>query len=275
MKAERHFYRFCAIAITLCIGILVGMEIVHNHNHSFQSYSADLVFGDWDRPESPVRNYYAAKRDFDFEAMNRTFENGEDTPVDTDYIPKYRREDAESLTTMVVTSQTKQSDNEVELEVLPVGNGWNQALPDKFTVTETDDGWRIRKMRAYGPRHGGLGLQPAQHASGTSIVGEWVNEDTETDTITRIEINVEENTYTVRAWGACLPFECFWGAVQADVPELGADRIQAVYIRSFDESALEINLMDNEHIECQLRSVFTDGSGRTPQTSTMTFNRDI
>jgi len=275
MKAERHFYRFCAIAFTLCIGILVGMEIVHNHAHSFQPYSADLEYGDWDRPESPIRNYYAAKREFDLEAMYRTLESEPEMPNDTSGAPEYWRKKAESLTTMVVKSQIKVSDTEVALEVLPLGNGWSQEFPDQITVVKTDDGWRIRSLREYGPRHGGHGLQPAQEASGTSIAGEWVNTDKATGEITRIEINVENNTYTVRAWGACSPFDCFWGAVQADVPELGANRIKAEYVKSHGETVIDISLTDDTHIECQLRTVYTDRSDGAVHTSTLTFERDI
>jgi hypothetical protein len=44
----------------------------------------------------------------------------------------------------------------------------------------------------------------------TDLLGDWKNEDPNTNWIPRIKIQYNENTYLVETWGACSPTDCYW-----------------------------------------------------------------
>jgi len=43
------------------------------------------------------------------------------------------------------------------------------------------------------------------------FAGKWVNTDEKTDSITRLQIKAEGDSWVIQAWGKCHPTDCDWG----------------------------------------------------------------
>jgi hypothetical protein len=115
------------------------------------------------------------------------------------------------------------------------------------------------------------------------FAGSWINTDSSTGGITRLEISGTGTDVRVHAWGSCTPQDCDWGEVAAYAygPNVSADlnasaeAISAVYDTGFSQTILIIHPVAGDLLEVDALTRFTDQSGRSSYTSTDTFMRDV
>ncbi len=62
-----------------------------------------------------------------------------------------------------------------------------------------------------------------------AFVGNWVNIDTRTEGLTRVDIAVFKSNFSVHAWRACSPSPCDLGTTTTPIPPLPGDTFTAVY----------------------------------------------
>lgn len=126
-----------------------------------------------------------------------------------------------------------------------------------------------------------VAVSPAS-ASSNQFVGKWVNSDSNTNGITKINIALVSGTFTVAAFGKCTPTDCDFGVstVTAFGPDVSAvlpDKVgalMAVFKESFAVDTLIINPAKGDTLQVQDFVHFTDNSGRTDYTKTYTFEHE-
>lgn len=100
--------------------------------------------------------------------------------------------------------------------------------------------------------------------------GSWVNTDTNTGGVTRLDIADAGSMANVHAWGRCHPTDCDWGTVQAqpfassvssDIA-MDADALIAVFNSGFSETTLVIRPAGNG-LNVDAYDHFLDNSGRS------------
>jgi hypothetical protein len=109
------------------------------------------------------------------------------------------------------------------------------------------------------------------------IVGEWVNEDTNTRGITRIKIDYDGNTYSVETWGKCHPTDCYWNdydGVSYSVSDATDSTITIAWIFDFKETALNIEALPDGRLEVLSHNHYTDNSGRSDRDDVYYFVKD-
>jgi len=94
-------------------------------------------------------------------------------------------------------------------------------------------------------------------------LGEWINVDPNTQSITRIVIVKNDSSLTVHVWGKCEPTDCDWGAVS--VPYQGQPFV-AVYTFTFAVKTLTMTLQ-GQTLHVHTLTHFTDNSGRQDYTT--------
>ncbi len=102
----------------------------------------------------------------------------------------------------------------------------------------------------------------AQAASASEFVGNWVNIDSNTGGITRIEIGTSKAFFTVHAWGKCTPEDCDWGTVSVPISLLLGDSFTAVYNFGFKVNTLTIKLISANSLHVHQFVDFTPEDGR-------------
>jgi hypothetical protein len=115
------------------------------------------------------------------------------------------------------------------------------------------------------------------------MTGNWVNMDSNTGGLVRLEVLGTETNLRVHAWGACTPTPCDWGEVGAFAygPNVSANLtssarvISAQFVTSFSETLLLLRPTGADQIQVETMTRFTDGSGRTGYTSVETFQREV
>lgn len=98
-----------------------------------------------------------------------------------------------------------------------------------------------------------------------AILGDWRNEDPNTGGITRIKISADGGNYQVETWGACTPTDCYWNEVdgaQYYVTNSGDTSMTIVWIFSFKENTLKLNVIGDDRLQVDAHNHFTDNSGR-------------
>lgn len=112
--------------------------------------------------------------------------------------------------------------------------------------------------RRYSPRS-------AQAAPGTPVPesvrpqtavgyrGNWVNDDPQTNDISRLIITSEGSTLTVHAYGACSPDDCDWGTVSAPLEE---EPFRITFV--FDGSRSDVGSVVHEPIQLTITFATSD-----------------
>ncbi len=132
-----------------------------------------------------------------------------------------------------------------------------------------------------------LGLLALAAASGASaqldqFSGYWKNVDPNTAGVTTLEIGVSGADVTVHAWGKCHPTDCDWGDAypsHAYGPSVGSDlvfealAISAVWTTDFSETLMIVRPAEGDHLQADVYTRFTDGSGRTAYAQSYVFER--
>jgi hypothetical protein len=112
--------------------------------------------------------------------------------------------------------------------------------------------------------------------------GSWINIDPDTGGITRLEISGTETNVQVHAWGKCHPTDCDWGQVAgyAYGPNVSANlansaqSISAVFDSGFSQTLIIISPIDDQTLQAEVFTRFTDQSGRSNYSSAYVFVRE-
>jgi hypothetical protein len=106
------------------------------------------------------------------------------------------------------------------------------------------------------------------------FVGKWVNFDPETLLFTKMAIGIENGSMMVELWASCLPEDCYWGRVAAQIPKCETERIELTWILPIVNEFQEIIYMpDGDYLILKTKSFYTyDRSGRC-ETQTLYFMR--
>jgi hypothetical protein len=119
-----------------------------------------------------------------------------------------------------------------------------------------------------------------QDAVGLSYFsGTWKNTDANTRGLTTLSVRTAGDSVWVRAWGACHPTDCDWGEVSgtayapgvSDDPARNAQKVTAVFETSFSNTQLTLSPANEDEIEADTQTRFTDNSGRSSYSASYTF----
>ena len=109
--------------------------------------------------------------------------------------------------------------------------------------------------------------------------GKWKNTDAHARGLTRISIKTMGRSVRVHAWVACPPTECDWGEVPGTAFGSGvsddisnqAQRVTATFETSFSDTVMTLSPADDNTLEADTQTRFTDNSGRSSYSATYTF----
>ena len=119
-----------------------------------------------------------------------------------------------------------------------------------------------------------LAIATPAFAGADDWVGHWVNSNLSTANLVSIDITKPGANLRVHPWGKCTPTPCDWGTVNATVPPSGIN-YQAVFNPGFKTATLRLILSpDHNRLTVINQTVFTDGSGRAPYSTTEVFRRE-
>ena len=101
------------------------------------------------------------------------------------------------------------------------------------------------------------------------LVGNFVATDANTRRITRVTLTADDQ---IHVWGKCHPSDCDWGLVPVDTygPNVDADlqtsakSVSAIYLPGFARTFVIVKPLDENKIQVDVFTKFTDRSGRTP-----------
>ena len=104
------------------------------------------------------------------------------------------------------------------------------------------------------------------HFSGT-----WKNVDSKTRGVTTLIITAKGSTASVHAWGRCTPMDCDWGTVKAKA--VPVNQLKAFFKNSFSKRVMTLTLSGRNRLKAEVKTHFTDNSGRKDYTARYQFNR--
>ena len=111
----------------------------------------------------------------------------------------------------------------------------------------------------------------ASQAAVSDFSGIWRNVDSNTRGITQLNIATAGSKAKLHAWGACHPQDCDWGTVIARYAP--ADMLKAYYKNSFSERILVLTKRGTAELKVEMRTRYTDNSGRPNSTAVYRFKR--
>ncbi len=94
------------------------------------------------------------------------------------------------------------------------------------------------------------------------FVGRWVNENTATDGITRVEIRQRLNNLFVHTWGACHPTDCDHGEQKVNVADSDDGVLSIKRTLSFASVESEFSVLPDGRLRVVSHTHFTDRSNR-------------
>ena len=109
----------------------------------------------------------------------------------------------------------------------------------------------------------------ASQAAVSDFSGIWRNVDRNTRGITQLNVATIGSKAKLHAWGACHPQDCDWGTVIARYAP--ADMLKAYYKNSFSERILVLTKRGSAELKVEMRTRYTDNSGRPNSTAIYRF----
>jgi len=94
------------------------------------------------------------------------------------------------------------------------------------------------------------------------FVGDWKNEDPDTDHITKAKIELNSDIISVYLWGKCLPVDCDWGVNTTNVSDADDEVLSLTWNQGFAIITQEITLTPNKRLKINDHEHFIDNSGR-------------
>ena len=102
-----------------------------------------------------------------------------------------------------------------------------------------------------------------KHLSLSSLEGKWSNEDPATRGLDTVAVRVQGTTVLVSVWGACTPFDCYWGETPADASAWESEGLLRVTWNPwFAVETQTWSLPATSRLEVKTFTHFTDNSGR-------------
>lgn len=106
------------------------------------------------------------------------------------------------------------------------------------------------------------------------LSGTWINEEPATRSIRQLRLRAREGVVLVEVWGACSPYDCYWGTELADTREWEANRrLRVVWNQGFVVTTQVLSPVDENRIRLNTMTHFVDGSGRSDLDTTEYFRR--
>ncbi len=106
------------------------------------------------------------------------------------------------------------------------------------------------------------------------FLGNWVNTESLTRSITKVSITESGDDLDVHMWGACVPTDCDWGTVSTTKTDAGDCILELTWKPSFAHRKQTVEAIGNNMLEVVTMTHYTDGSGRPDMTTTDTFIRE-
>ena len=139
-----------------------------------------------------------------------------------------------------------------------------------------------KEVRAQGDStRAGLDHHGNKHAvTGLSYFsGTWKNAKNGSRGLTTLKVRTAGESVFVRAWGACHPTDCDWGEVPGNAfapsvatdPASSAQKVTALFETSFSNTLLTLSPTDDDEIQADTQTHFTDNSGRSSYSASYTF----
>lgn len=110
--------------------------------------------------------------------------------------------------------------------------------------------------------------------SGNNFYGFWVNEDTDTPSITKIDIQKIGDSIYVHMWGKCYPTDCDWGAETTDISDAVDGILNITWDHGFAIRTQDLILLSDGRLKVITFTHFTDNSGRPDYESTGYFIKE-
>ncbi|OQY06100.1 MAG: hypothetical protein B6I22_06240 [Desulfobacteraceae bacterium 4572_123] len=101
--------------------------------------------------------------------------------------------------------------------------------------------------------------------------GTWKNIDSKTRGVTTIKISAKGSSASVHAWGSCTPVDCDWGALKAKAAP--TNKLKALFKNNFSKRRMVLTLTGRNRLKAEVKTNFTDKSGRKDYTAVYQFNR--
>lgn len=106
------------------------------------------------------------------------------------------------------------------------------------------------------------------------FVGNWINQNSDTSGITRVEISRRLNNLVIQIWGACTPTDCYWGTESIDVSDSNDGILSIMWVFSFKVVDQQISVLPDGRLQVVGHTYFTDNSGRPDTEITYFFVRE-
>ena len=110
--------------------------------------------------------------------------------------------------------------------------------------------------------------------SENNFYGFWVNEDTDTPSITKVDIDKVGDIILVHIWGKCQPTDCDWGIETTDISDASDGTLNLVWDQGFAIKTQELILLSDGRLKVKTFCHFTDNSGRLDYESTEYFIKE-
>jgi hypothetical protein len=94
------------------------------------------------------------------------------------------------------------------------------------------------------------------------FVGRWINENSDTSGITRVNIDSRLNKVIVHMWGKCHPSDCDWGTVSTSRADSDDKVLSIKWSKSFAVTDQKISILSDGRLRVTGHTRFTDNSGR-------------
>ena len=101
--------------------------------------------------------------------------------------------------------------------------------------------------------------------------GTWLNRDSNTRGITKVEIQERDSKAKVRVWGKCQPADCDWGWENANSAYDG--HLWTTYRNNFSTREVTFTMRSLTTLVVKEHTHFTDNSGRPDKNNTYTLIR--
>ena len=108
------------------------------------------------------------------------------------------------------------------------------------------------------------GIIPSEN----NFYGNWVNEDTNTNSITKIDIQKIGDIIEVHMWGKCDPTDCDWGIETTNISDAVDGTLNLTWEPGYAIKTQELILLSDGRLEVITFTHFTDNSGRPDFEST-------
>lgn len=100
----------------------------------------------------------------------------------------------------------------------------------------------------------------AEPIGSSSFEGDWLNEDPDTRSMTRVAIRSESGKIFVHMWSKCHPTDCDWGEEKTEVSDASDGVLSITWNRSFDITKQEITLLSSSRLMVATHTQFIDVS---------------